>query len=386
MSMFSMPWTLQTIFSTRFQADASNKGHLPYLVASPKFNIVALCNTSVASAQAAVKRHNLPNSTKTYGSAAEIAADPDIDLVVCCVRVDRHHETIMPALRAGKNVFVEWPLAFNVTQAQEMLDAAKASGSRTIVGLQGRNSPYVQKVRDLVESKVIGELLSSSMEYTAGFLGDTEPTTVSYLTEKKTGANTHSILSGHAVDSVFFALGGLRDVSARLNTRWKQKKLLKLDGSFDRMLTRETPDHIMMYGTAGLNDAPVSVYVRAGHGFKGSPNLTWRVFGTKGEIRLTAMGHVGINMGGEKLELYDHEKDAVEEVDVVFEKEIQDLPPMSRQTVTMYKLFAEKGTFDQGLVNFEDAMQMQKVVAAMEKSSETEECRSSRQVRLFEHL
>jgi predicted dehydrogenase len=83
----------------------------------------------------------LPASTKTYGSPEDLAKDPDIDLVVCNVRVDRHYKVMMPILQAGKNAYVEWPLGANLQQAEEMLAAAQKSGSKTIVGLQARNSP-----------------------------------------------------------------------------------------------------------------------------------------------------------------------------------------------------------------------------------------------------
>src|ERR1700721_2391602 len=93
---------------------ASGRGasdaHFPYLRGSPKYTITALCNSSVEAAHAAIKAHNLPSSTKAYGSPQDLANDPDVDLVVCSVRVDRHYDAIIPALEAGKDCFCEWPL------------------------------------------------------------------------------------------------------------------------------------------------------------------------------------------------------------------------------------------------------------------------------------
>ena len=51
-----------------------------------------------------------------------------MDLVVCSVRVDRHFGAIAPALRAGKNVYVEWPLGKNLEEAEELLRLSKAHG------------------------------------------------------------------------------------------------------------------------------------------------------------------------------------------------------------------------------------------------------------------
>lgn len=47
----------------------ATSAHLPYLLNSDVYTLVALCNTSVESAKKAVKLNNLPESTKTYGSS-----------------------------------------------------------------------------------------------------------------------------------------------------------------------------------------------------------------------------------------------------------------------------------------------------------------------------
>jgi predicted dehydrogenase len=62
-----------------------------------------------------------------------------------------------------------------------MLAAAKNSGSQTIVSLQSRISPYIQKVKNLVESKRVGELLSSNLTYVSGTPGDVSPPGIDYL-------------------------------------------------------------------------------------------------------------------------------------------------------------------------------------------------------------
>lgn len=192
---------------------------MPYLQASPLFEIVALCNSSEKSAKAAVEKYKLPSNTKTYGSPEELAKDPDVDLVVCNTRVDRHHKVMMPVLRAGKNAYVEWPLGANLSQAEEMLDAAEKSGSKTIVGLQARNSPVTLKIKQLVDEGAIGELLSSEMTVYTGYLGsDTEPPGIDYLAKKEVGGNVFTIPFAHMADPAFFATGRLKDVSALLTT------------------------------------------------------------------------------------------------------------------------------------------------------------------------
>lgn len=57
-----------------------------------------------------------------------------VDLVVCCTRVDLHYETIKPSIQQGKSVYVEWPLASNLSQALELASLAKQKGAKTMVG------------------------------------------------------------------------------------------------------------------------------------------------------------------------------------------------------------------------------------------------------------
>ncbi|KAB2107977.1 hypothetical protein AG0111_0g3785 [Alternaria gaisen] len=191
--------------------------HLPYLLASPFYQIVALCNSSVASAVKAVERYNLPSSTKTYGDPQDLANDPDVQLVVCCVRVDKHYKLMMPALKAGKDAFVEWPLAPKLEESQEMLATAMKSGSRTIVGLQSRYSSVAQKVKQLMVENVIGKLLSSSLSYEIETFGDTDIPGVDYMSKKAAGANMFTIMFGHCADAVFSVLGAPYDIAATLS-------------------------------------------------------------------------------------------------------------------------------------------------------------------------
>lgn len=112
---------------------------------SANFTLTALATSTPTTAAAAAKKWGLPFE-KAYSSAADIAADVDVDLVVVGVKVSLHKELILPALKEGKDVFVEWPLANGIDEAQELVEAAKEGGSRTIVGLQARCSPALLKV------------------------------------------------------------------------------------------------------------------------------------------------------------------------------------------------------------------------------------------------
>ncbi|KIN08695.1 hypothetical protein OIDMADRAFT_107150, partial [Oidiodendron maius Zn] len=74
-------------------------------------------------------------------SAEAIAQDPDVELVIVGAKLPLHKEFALPALKAGKDVFIGWPLAIGEAEIGELVQAAKEGGGHTIIGLQARTSP-----------------------------------------------------------------------------------------------------------------------------------------------------------------------------------------------------------------------------------------------------
>lgn len=70
---------------------------------------------------------------KTYASVDELLADPDIDLIDVCTVTDQHAELAQKALRAGKHVLVEKPIALSTTDADAMVAASRAAGKLLMV-------------------------------------------------------------------------------------------------------------------------------------------------------------------------------------------------------------------------------------------------------------
>lgn len=183
---------------------ASN-AHLPGLLTPAgrsKLPITALLNSSTEAARAAIKTYNLPSSTKAYGSPDDLANDPDIDLVICNTRVDKHYETILPSVKKGKDVFVEWPIAANLTDIDELVNEARKSGSRIAVGLQRRWGPQVMKLREVlkngVDGKSLGNVLSADVRGYGGTNNrDILPEGLRYFADRKIGGNPIVISFGH---------------------------------------------------------------------------------------------------------------------------------------------------------------------------------------------
>ena len=180
----------------------ASTAHLPYLLSArgrSKYKIVALCNSSLESAKAAIKAYGLDAAhTKAYGDPAALAADQDVDLIVCSTRVDTHYAVIKPAIEAGKAAFVEWPLTHDVQLSKELADLAAAKGVRTMVGLQGRIAPIVLRIKELVENGSLGKVLSSEVRAHGGTVDREKIASgLSYFTDRKIGGNVFTIGFAH---------------------------------------------------------------------------------------------------------------------------------------------------------------------------------------------
>jgi predicted dehydrogenase len=196
----------------------ASSAHLPGLLSTTgrsKIAIKALLNSSVDAAKSAIKTYNLPSDTKAYGSPDDLAADADIDLVICNTRVDKHYETIIPSVRAGKDVYVEWPIAAKHEHIEEIVETARKTGSRVAVGLQGRWAPVVVKLRELLDGGhgALGKVLSAEVRAYGGTL-DREilPRGLKYFAQRGVGGNPIVIGFGHGTLPNLLHVSGSTDV------------------------------------------------------------------------------------------------------------------------------------------------------------------------------
>ena len=188
--------------SSTAQTAWASSAHLPYLLSpsgKSKYEIVALLNSSLAAAQAAIASYKLPATTRAYGDADALAADADVDLVVCTTRVDKHYETVLASVEKGRDVFVEWPLAQDAAHARLLADGVRKAGSRAVVGLQGLKAPLVGALKRVLEEGRIGKVVSSELRVFGGLkTRGLVPEGLGYFTERKVGGNIFTIGFAHS--------------------------------------------------------------------------------------------------------------------------------------------------------------------------------------------
>lgn len=95
----------------------------------------------------------------------EILNDPEITAVSIALPDQLHCEYVIRALKAGKDVLCEKPLALRLEQCKEMIAAAKQTGKHLMVGQICRFTPSFVKAKELIDSGEIGELFFVETEY-----------------------------------------------------------------------------------------------------------------------------------------------------------------------------------------------------------------------------
>lgn len=138
--------------------------HINALKASPLYHIVAVCNSTVQSATRAIAAHELGEHVRAYGSPEDIAADPEVDMVSVIVHVDKHYGLAKPAILAGKNLLIEYPLASNMEQMEELQRLAREKGINVAVGAQAVADPVQQKIKKILRDGTIGDVVTSHFD------------------------------------------------------------------------------------------------------------------------------------------------------------------------------------------------------------------------------
>jgi predicted dehydrogenase len=113
----------------------------------PEVTVAAVAARDASRAEGFALRHAIP---KAYGSYDEMLADPDIDAVYNPLPNSLHGPWTLKAIEAGKHVLCEKPFASNAAQAQQVADAAAASGLVVMEAMHYRYHPLIQRLRELV--------------------------------------------------------------------------------------------------------------------------------------------------------------------------------------------------------------------------------------------
>jgi predicted dehydrogenase len=156
-----------------------------------------------------------------------LVARDDIDLIDICTPGDTHAEIAVEALRAGKHVLCEKPLANTVDEAQLMADAAAAAADRVaMVGFTYRRVPAVTFMAQLVAEGRIGTLHQVRACYLQDWLVDPRAPLTWRMQAERAGSGALGDIGAHIIDMVQYVTGqNITGVSALTETFVKERPL-----------------------------------------------------------------------------------------------------------------------------------------------------------------
>ena len=324
----------------------------------------------------------------------------DIDLVDICTPGNTHAEIAIAALEAGKHVLCEKPLANSVEEAERMTAAADAAAARGVYAMCGfsyRRTPALALAKSMVDAGRLGQIRHVRAQYLQDWLSDANAPLTWRLDKEKAGSGSLGDIGAHSIDAAQWILGRrITGVSALLETFVKERPV---GGEFVGLGGHGATGEEVQLGPVTVDDAAIfSARFEGGVSDGGASGSGTPDSGPIGVFEATrfALGRknaMRLELNGTKGSLaFDFEDmnslsfyDATEEPDAGFRR-IQVTEPehpytgnwwpvghglgyehvFTHQVVDLLTAISEGR---QPTPSFADALQVQKVLAAVEASA-----------------
>ncbi len=130
--------------------------------ASSEASLVAVAARNIDRAREFAAKHGIPRVFDSYDA---MIADPEIDAVYIPLPNGLHGEWAIKAVRAGKHVLCEKPIAANATEAEAMAGAARETGRVMMEAFHYRYHPLAQRMADIVTGGELGEIRHISIDH-----------------------------------------------------------------------------------------------------------------------------------------------------------------------------------------------------------------------------
>lgn len=130
--------------------------HIPEYAANEHAELKGFFDVNFSRAEELASRYG----GKAYASYEALLADPEIDAVSVLTPNFTHAEISIAALKAGKHVLCEKPMAVTLEDCEAMAQAAKQTGKKLMIGQNQRLTPAHRKARELLQSGAIGDVIT----------------------------------------------------------------------------------------------------------------------------------------------------------------------------------------------------------------------------------
>jgi predicted dehydrogenase len=184
------------------------QNHLPGLALCPQAKVVALCDADAATLEKAARQTGITATSTDYN---QIVTRDDVHGVIIATPNFTHGPIAHAAIRAGKHVLCEKPIAMNYEEAKSMYDAAKAANVRHMTAFTYRFVPAMRYLGHLVKSGALGQ----PYHYRSCRLQDWGSRALGWRQVKKlAGSGEMGDMLSHRIDFAHMLMGPIRKMTA----------------------------------------------------------------------------------------------------------------------------------------------------------------------------
>lgn len=222
----------------------------------------------------------------------DIINDPEIDIVCVCTPNDSHAEISIAALKAGKHVICEKPIATKTEDAKAMAEAAEEAAKKGIVsmcGYQYRRVPAIDEAKKIIESGRLGEITNVRAQYLQSWSADPRSPLSWRFVKETAGAGTLGDIFTHALDIAQYLAGNVTDVVSMVKTYINERPVQ--EGGVDLLGTVKLGDDAKKQ-VVDVDDE-VSVLCKFDSGAIGSVEATRMAWGRNNYLTVEVHGTKG---------------------------------------------------------------------------------------------
>ena len=182
-------------------------------------SLVAVMRRDAAKAEDFARRHRV---ARWYSYADELIADPEVHAVYIATPPSSHAGYAISAMRAGKPVYVEKPMATSYSGCEEMNRVSFETGIPLLVAYYRRSLPYYLKIKEIIDSGEIGKVISANIRFhTPATPQDSDVLNIPWrLQPEIAGVGGYfSDMACHTLDMLDFLLGEIVDVCGHKTNR-----------------------------------------------------------------------------------------------------------------------------------------------------------------------
>lgn len=181
----------------------------------PPIQLTAVCTTRADSAKRAMRDGGFNACTTNID---ELVARDDVNVVDICLPNYAHSPAILAAIRAGKHVIVDKPLAMNAREAREIVDAARTAHIQVAMVCNYRFVPALMLAQKMIAEGALGQIYHFHMDYLhTGYQNPQRPMSWR-LRRAQSGGGALVDLGAHVIDMARYLLGDFESVRATTRT------------------------------------------------------------------------------------------------------------------------------------------------------------------------